>query len=80
MSKYLVVLYNILMEKGDRFDMVSVPLYYAVGSIEAGQRKRREVLAATPLNDPPEPGAYGWINERAWQETAPVSISCWRCF
>ena len=72
MSKYLVVLYNILMEKGDRFDMVSVPLYYAVGSIEAGQRKRREVLAATPLNDPPEPGAYGWINERAWQETAPV--------
>lgn len=72
MSKYLVVLYNILMEKGDRFDMVSVPLYYAVGSIEAGQRKRREVLAATPLNDPPEPGAYGWINERAWLETAPV--------
>ena len=72
MSKCLVVLYNILMEKGDRFDMVSVPLYYAPGSLEASQRKRIEVLQATPLDNPPEPGAYGWINVRAWQETAPV--------
>lgn len=72
MSKYLVVLYNILMERGDRFDMVSVPLYYAPGSIEASQHKRLEVLQATPLDNPPEPGAYGWINVRAWRETAPM--------
>lgn len=72
MSKCLVVLYNILMERGDRFDMVSVPLYYTPGSLEISQRKRVEVLQATPLDRPPEPGAYGWINVRAWQQTAPA--------
>ena len=71
MSKYLAVLYDVLMEKGDRFDLVSVPLYYATDSMAASQRKRLEVLAGTPLSDPPEPGAYDWINVRAWKETAP---------
>ena len=71
MSKQLVVLYDILMEKGDRFDLISVPLYYAIGSFEAGRRQRTKVLSITPLDNPPEPGAYDWINEYAWLETAP---------
>ncbi len=71
MSKQLVVLYDILMEKGDKFDLISVPLYYAVGSFEAGRRQRTKVLSVTPLDNPPEPGAYDWINEYAWLETAP---------
>ena len=71
-EKQLVVLYDLLMEKGDRFDLVSVPLYYMAGSFDAGCRQRDRILAKTPLDNPIEPGAYDWINESAWLETAPL--------
>ncbi len=71
MSKYLAVLIDVLMEKGDRFDLVSVPLYYTPESMASSQHKRLEVLSATPLSNPPEPGAYDWINVRAWRQSAP---------
>lgn len=70
-DKCLVVLYDLLLEKGDRFDLISVPLYYTTGSFDAGCRQRDKILARRPFADSSGTGAYSWINERAWLETAP---------
>ena len=72
MSLCPTLVYDLLLEGSNKFDVLTIPLYYTPDSMSAAQSKRMDVLDATPLDNPPNPTAYDWINIKAWENTAPM--------